>query len=124
MVIGNPAAGKKLGDLSFFWFAVSFLKKLRRKWSLLDSAEHKTVTGFFSTQGILLDTAGRYSVYPEDQLLTIVGFLNILKKNRSKAPVNGLIVIVRIVDLVNQSPEKSLQLAKTLRARLQDLTDV
>ncbi len=53
----------------------------------------------------------------------MVRLFNILKKNRSKVPVNGLIVIVSIAELVNQSPEKSLQLAKNLRARIQDLTE-
>ncbi|EYU49718.1 type VI secretion protein IcmF [Acinetobacter baumannii 1457504] len=77
---------------------------------------------FFSTEGILLDTAGRYSVYSEDHSEWL-GFLNILKKNRSKAPVNGLILIVSIAELVSQSPEHSLKLAKNLRARIQDLTE-
>lgn len=53
----------------------------------------------------------------------MVRLLNILKKNRSKAPVNGLILIVSIAELVSQSPEHSLKLAKNLRARIQDLTE-
>lgn len=77
---------------------------------------------FFSTQGVLLDTAGRYSVYAEDQSEWL-GFLNLLKKSRSKAPINGLIVMVSISELISQSPEKSIKLAKNLRARIQDLTE-
>ncbi len=60
-------------------------------------------------------TAGRYSVYAEDHFEWL-GFLNILKKNRSKAPINGLIVIVSTAELVSNSPEKSIKLAKNSRA--------
>lgn len=53
----------------------------------------------------------------------MVRFLKYFKKNRSKAPVNGLILIVSIAELISQSPENSLKLAKNLRARIQDLTE-
>ncbi|MEZ6841508.1 type VI secretion protein IcmF/TssM N-terminal domain-containing protein [Acinetobacter baumannii] len=46
----------------------------------------------------------------------MVRLLNILKKNRSRAPVNGLILIVSIAELVSQSPEHSLKLAKKIYA--------
>ncbi len=61
-------------------------------------------------------------MYAEDHAEWL-GFLNILKKSRAKAPVNGLIVIVSIAELISQSPEHSLKLAKNLRARIQDLTE-
>jgi type VI secretion system protein ImpL len=53
----------------------------------------------------------------------MVRFFKYFEKNRSKAPINGLIVIVSIAELVSNSPEKSIKLAKNLRARIQDLTE-
>jgi len=120
MVIGNPAAGK---SSAIYHSGLRFpFEETHQKMVSAGLSGTQNCDWFFSTQGILLDTAGRYSVYPEDHSEWL-GFLNILKKNRSKAPVNGLIVIVSIAELVNQSPEKSLQLAKNLRARIQDLTE-
>lgn len=120
MVIGNPAAGKS-----------SAIYNSGLKFPFEETHQNAVSSGlsgtrncdwFFSTEGVLLDTAGRYSVYQEDHSEWI-GFLNLLKKNRSKAPINGLIVTVSIAELVSQSPEKSLKLAKNLRARIQDLTE-
>lgn len=120
MVIGNPAAGKSSAIYHSrlkFPFEASHQKMLSSSLSGTRNCDW-----FFSTEGVLLDTAGRYSVYAEDHSEWL-GFLGLLKKSRSKAPINGLIVIVSIADLVSQSPEKSIKLAKNLRARIQDLTE-
>ncbi|MEZ2903498.1 type VI secretion system membrane subunit TssM [Acinetobacter terrestris] len=120
MVMGNPAAGKSSAIYHSglkFPFEASHQKMLSSSLSGTRNCDW-----FFSTEGVLLDTAGRYSVYAEDHSEWL-GFLGLLKKSRSKAPINGLIVIVSIAELVNQSPEKSIKLAKNLRARIQDLTE-
>lgn len=119
MVIGNPAAGK---SSAIYHSGLRFpFEEHHQQMMSSGLSGTRNCDWFFSTEGVLLDTAGRYSVYAEDHSEWL-GFLNILKKNRSKAPVNGLIVIVSIAELVSQSPEKSIKLAKNLRARIQDLT--
>ena len=120
MVIGNPAAGK---SSAIYNSGLKFPFEETHKNAVSSGLSGtRNCDWFFSTEGVLLDTAGRYSVYAEDHSEWI-GFLNLLKKNRSKAPINGLIVTVSIAELVSQSPEKSLKLAKNLRARIQDLTE-
>jgi len=120
MVIGNPAAGK---SSAIYHSGLRFpFEEHHQQMVSSGLSGTRNCDWFFSTEGVLLDTAGRYSVYAEDHSEWL-GFLNILKKNRSKAPVNGLIVIVSIAELVSQSPEKSIKLAKNLRARIQDLTE-
>ncbi|MEQ1446332.1 MULTISPECIES: type VI secretion system membrane subunit TssM [Acinetobacter] len=120
MVIGNPAAGK---SSAIYHSGLRFpFEEHHQQMMSSGLSGTRNCDWFFSTEGVLLDTAGRYSVYAEDHSEWL-GFLNILKKNRSKAPVNGLIVIVSIAELVSQSPEKSIKLAKNLRARIQDLTE-
>ncbi len=120
MVIGNPAAGK---SSAIYNSGLKFpFEETHQKMMSAGLSGTRNCDWFFSTEGILLDTAGRYSVYSEDHSEWL-GFLNILKKNRSKAPVNGLIVIVSIAELISHSPESSLKLAKNLRARIQDLTE-
>ena len=120
MVIGNPAAGK---SSAIYNSGLKFPFEETHKSAVSSGLSGtRNCDWFFSTEGVLLDTAGRYSVYSEDHS-EWVGFLDLLKKNRSKAPINGLIVTVSIAELVSQSPEKSLKLAKNLRARIQDLTE-
>lgn len=120
MVIGNPAAGK---SSAIYNSGLKFpFEETHQKMISAGLSGTRNCDWFFSTEGVLLDTAGRYSVYAEDHSEWL-GFLNILKKNRSRAPVNGLIVIVSIAELIGQSPENSLKLAKNLRARIQDLTE-
>lgn len=120
MVIGNPAAGK---SSAIYNSGLKFpFEENHQKMVSSGLSGTRNCDWFFSTEGVLLDTAGRYSVYSEDHSEWL-GFLNLLKKNRSKAPVNGLILIVSIAELISQSPESSIKLAKNLRARIQDLTE-
>ncbi len=117
MVIGNPAAGKSTA------IASSGLQ--------FPFADTKIVQGvggtrncdwFFTTEGILLDTAGRYSVVDEDRAEWF-GFLDLLKKYRKKAPINGIIIAVSIAELTRNRPEFAINLAKNLRQRVQELTE-
>lgn len=120
LVIGHPEAGK---SSAIYHSGLRFpFEETHQSSRTARGSGTQNCDWFFSTQGVLLDTAGRYSVYPEDHPEWL-GLLNILKKNRAQAPVNGLIVMVSVAELVNQSPEKSIQLAKNLRARIQDLTE-
>jgi type VI secretion system protein ImpL len=117
MIIGNPAAGKSTAVAS------SGLQ--------FPFAESKIVQGvggtrncdwFFTTDGILLDTAGRYSVVDEDRGEWF-GFLDLLKKYRKKAPINGIIIAVSVAELTRNRPEFAINLAKNLRQRVQELTE-
>jgi len=117
MIIGNPAAGKSTA------IASSGLQ--------FPFADTKIVQGvggtrncdwFFTTEGILLDTAGRYSVSDEDRGEWF-GFLDLLKKYRRKAPINGVVIAVSIAELTRNRPEFAINLAKNLRQRVQELTE-
>ncbi|QYF96138.1 type VI secretion system membrane subunit TssM [Massilia sp. PAMC28688] len=117
MVIGNPAAGKSTA------IASSGLQ-----FPFADSKVVQGVGGtrncdwFFTTDGILLDTAGRYSVVDEDRNEWF-GFLSLLKKYRKKAPINGIIIAVSVAELTGNRPEFAINLAKNLRMRVQELTE-
>jgi type VI secretion system protein ImpL len=117
MIIGNPAAGKSTA------IASSGLK-----FPLADGKLVQGVGGtrncdwFFTTDGILIDTAGRYSVADEDRAEWF-GFLSLLKKYRKKAPINGVIIAVSVAELTGNRPEFAIQLARNLRQRVQELTE-
>lgn len=120
MVIGNPAAGKSSAVLHS-GLKFPFMEKTN-KLSVQGVGGTRNCDWFFSTEGILLDTAGRYSVYEEDRSEWLA-FLNLLKKNRPKAPINGIIIAVSIAELTKNDPNYALDLAKNLRSRVQDLTE-
>ncbi len=77
---------------------------------------------FFSTQAILLDTAGRYMTEDEDQEEWL-GFLDILKKYRKRQPINGVIVGVSLAELAQANPEELLGHAANIRRRLDELIE-
>jgi type VI secretion system protein ImpL len=117
MIIGNPAAGKSTA------IANSGLQ--------FPFADGKIVQGvggtrncdwFFTTDGILLDTAGRYSVLDEHRSEWF-GFLDLLKKHRHRAPINGILITVSIAELRGDDPEVGIKLARSLRKRVQDLIE-
>jgi type VI secretion system protein ImpL len=117
MVIGNPAAGKSTAIASSglqFPFADSKIVQ--------GVGGTRNCDWFFTTDGILLDTAGRYSVVDEDRGEWF-GFLDLLKKYRKKAPINGIIIAVSVAELTRNRPEFAINLAKNLRQRVQELTE-
>lgn len=119
MTIGNPAAGKSTAIVN---------SGLKFPFDDGGGAIIKGIGGtrncdwFFTTEGILLDTAGRYSVHEEDREEWL-GFLGLLKKHRPRAPINGIIVTVSIGELMGNSPSFAINLAKSLRQRVQELTE-
>ena len=117
MVIGNPAAGKSTAIASSglqFPFADSKIVQ--------GVGGTRNCDWFFTTDGILLDTAGRYSVHEADRAEWF-SFLDLLKKYRARAPINGILIAVSVAELAGGSPEASIELAKSLRTRVQELTE-
>ena len=120
IVIGNPAAGKSTAVV-----------KSGLKFPFADKAGSSVVQGiggtrncdwFFTNEGILLDTAGRYSVHEEDRSEWL-GFLAQLKKQRPRAPINGILIATSLAELSQARPDAAILLAKNLRQRVQELTE-
>jgi len=117
MIIGNPAAGKSSAIArSGLTFPIPGNKALQGVGGT------RNCDWFFTTDGILLDTAGRYSVQDTDRAEWF-NFLDLLKKHRSKAPINGILIAVSVAELVAGPTSASHELAKSLRTRVQELTE-
>jgi type VI secretion system protein ImpL len=76
---------------------------------------------WFTNEAILLDTAGRYSTETDDQQEWFA-FLDLLKRNRPRKPINGLLVALSVTDLIGASDEQIGGIAKRLRARVDEVT--
>jgi type VI secretion system protein ImpL len=119
IVIGNPAAGKSTA-IAHSGLNFPFSDKAGRAVQGIGGT--RNCDWFFTTEGILLDTAGRYAVEEEDRSEWF-GFLRLLKKYRPKAPINGIVIVASIAELVTSRPDATIALAKQLRQRVQELTE-
>jgi type VI secretion system protein ImpL len=120
IVIGNPAAGKSTAVVKS---GLTFPFAEKGGSSVIQGiGGTRNCDWFFTNEGILLDTAGRYSVHDEDREEWL-GFLSLLKRHRPKAPINGVLIAASLAELPQGRPEQAIQLAKNLRQRVQELTE-
>jgi type VI secretion system protein ImpL len=73
---------------------------------------------------VLIDTAGRYTTQDSDSETdrkSWLSFLSLLKQNRAKQPINGVILAISIEDLLTESPDEIQAHANAIRKRLFEL---
>jgi type VI secretion system protein ImpL len=117
MIIGNPAAGKSSAvSNSGLQFPLAGSK------AASGAAGTRNCEWFFTTDGILLDTAGRYAV-EEGERAEWFSFLDLLRRHRRRAPINGIIIAVSVAELTGENAGKAADLARSLRTRVQELTE-
>ncbi|GAB3435570.1 type VI secretion system membrane subunit TssM [Massilia solisilvae] len=117
MIIGNPSAGKSSAIAhSGLTFPIPGSKAVQGVGGT------RNCDWFFTTDGILLDTAGRYSVLEGDRTEWF-GFLDLLRKHRRRAPINGILIAVSVAELATGPAYASMELARSLRTRVQELTE-
>jgi len=119
LIIGNPAAGKTTAVVNS-GLQFPFLEGGRS--AVQGVGGTRNCDWYFSGGGIVIDTAGRYSVNVEDRNEWLA-FLGLLKKSRRRAPINGIIVAASIAEVANGDEAFAIGLATTLRQRLQEITE-
>jgi len=116
LVIGSPGAGKSCAIRHSglqFPYEAGHMAPAPGGTTQLD--------WYFAREGIMLDTAGRYAS-DDGSRDEWRGLLDLLKKHRPRAPVNGVVVTVS-VDVLRGEPDAALQLARSLRLRMQDMVE-
>jgi type VI secretion system protein ImpL len=96
MIIGNPAAGKSTAIANS---GLQFPLANKDGKTIYGVGGTRNCDWFFTSDGIVLDTAGRYSVNENDHDEWF-GFLDLLKKHRARAPINGIIIAASIGELM------------------------
>jgi len=119
VIIGNPAAGKSTAILNS---GLQFPFEDNRSNVVQGIGGTRNCDWYFSANGIVLDTAGRYSVSVEDRMEWLT-FLSLLRKSRPRAPINGVIIAASLAELSGSKPEFAIELAKNLRQRVQEITE-
>jgi type VI secretion system protein ImpL len=122
VIIGPPGAGK-----------TTALVNSGLKFPLARGATPAAIAGvggtrycdwWFTEEAVLIDTAGRYTTQDSNSKAdkeSWLSFLDILKKNRSRQPINGVLVAISLEDVMTL-PKQELSLhADAIRMRLLEL---
>ena len=81
---------------------------------------------FFTEDAVLIDTAGRYTTQDSNQRAdqkSWLAFLDLLKKNRPRQPINGVMIAISIRDIMSKPEQEIAADANAIRARLLELHD-
>jgi type VI secretion system protein ImpL len=121
MIIGPPASGKTTllenSGLNF-----PYLDPKRGRSSVRGVGGTRNCDWWFADEAVLIDTAGRYVLPVEaDDSTEWLGFLDLLRKHRGRKPINGLVVGISISDLLQGSEEETVEHAKRIRGRIDEL---
>ncbi len=79
---------------------------------------------WFAEDAVLLDTAGRYTTQESRQEVdhgAWLAFLDLLKRHRPRRPLNGVIVVVNLAELLMRDEGERQAHAKAIRQRIQEL---
>ena len=79
---------------------------------------------WFTTEAVLIDTAGRYTTQDSDRDVdrkAWSGFLGLIKSSRPRQPLNGVLVTVSVADLLTRTAPERAKQAAAVRARVQEL---
>jgi len=118
VIVGPPGVGKSTA-----------LRNSGLKFPFLSSRGGVSVQGvggtrncewWMTTEAIILDTAGRYTTESSDREEWFA-FLDLLRKYRTRRPINGVLAAVNIADLSEAHPEEVASLAREVRARIDEL---
>jgi type VI secretion system protein ImpL len=122
LLIGPPGSGK-----------TTALVNSSLKFPLARGASPAAIAGvggtrycdwWFTDDAVLIDTAGRYTTQDSDATAdkqSWFAFLDLLKKNRPRQPINGAIVAISLEDLMTLSSADLAAHSNAIRARLLEL---
>ena len=122
VIIGAPGAGK---TTALFNSGLTFplAEKLGPR-AVRGVGGTRNCDWWFTDSAVLIDTAGRYTTHESDRIAdrqTWQAFLGLLRRSRSRRPLNGVLLAVSVGDLLELSAEELATHARTLRARLDEL---
>lgn len=124
MLIGPPGSGKTTALLNS---GLNFpLADKLGKNAIAGVGGTRNCDWWFTDDAVLLDTAGRYTTqdsYEEVDRAAWTGFLDMLKKNRKRRPINGALIAISVEDILQYSELERQNHANAIRQRIQELHD-
>ncbi len=124
IIIGPPGSGKTTALVNS---SLDFpLAEQFGKAALQGVGGTRNCDWWFTNDAVLIDTAGRYTTQDSHKVVDSSaweGFLNLLKKNRRRRPINGAIIAISLQDLLSQTEEERIMHAKIIRSRIDELME-
>jgi type VI secretion system protein ImpL len=124
VMIGPPGAGKTTAIVNS---GLNFpLADKVGKASIGGVGGTRNCDWWFTNNAVLIDTAGRYTTQDSEESEDNAGwqgFLKLLKKNRTRQPINGAILAVSLADLSLQDEATQKGHAAAIRRRLHELRE-
>ncbi len=117
MIVGPPGAGKTTALLQS---GLSFPVTDAQGGGIRGVGGTRNCDWWFTNEGILLDTAGRYTNEDDDREEWLA-FLDMLRKHRSRMPINGVLVAVDIPSLADGGEESAVAMGRRLRSRIDEV---
>lgn len=124
VIIGPPGSGK-----------TTALVNSGLRFPLSQGATPEAIAGtggtrycdwWFTEDAVLIDTAGRYTTQDSNAAgdkKSWSAFLDLLKSNRPRQPINGVIIAISLQDLLSLPQDQIAAHARALRARLVEIHD-
>ncbi|WP_295380552.1 type VI secretion system membrane subunit TssM [uncultured Pseudacidovorax sp.] len=128
MIVGSAGAGKTTAVLNSGLQFPLARKGMTgpRSLSLQSPAGTVHCDWWLTNEAVLIDTAGRYTTQdstPAADAAEWHGFLGLLRKHRTRAPINGAIVALDASDLLLLTPAERAERAGAVRERLAELRE-
>lgn len=125
VIIGPPGSGK-----------TTALAHSGLKFPLSDKTDGLAVRGvggtrncdwFFTDEAVLVDTAGRYTTQDSEEAVdrsAWQNFLQLLRRNRPRRSIEGILVAFSIADLASSDSAQRLAHARAVKRRIQEIYEV
>ncbi|MFC3032162.1 type VI secretion system membrane subunit TssM [Pseudoalteromonas fenneropenaei] len=117
MIIGPSAAGK---STLFANSGLHFPYSKSNQFHIQGFGGTRNCDWWFADQAVLIDTAGRYTTEETDNKEWLA-FLSLLRKHRSKLPINGVMVAISVADVLTSDSDQVRHHVKLIRERIEEL---
>jgi type VI secretion system protein ImpL len=118
MLIGPPGSGKTTA-LKNSGLQASYPKESKEAPG---PGVTRTCDWWLTNEGLFLDTAGRYTEEDEDRGEWLA-LLDMMKEQPRRVPLNGVLVMASLPDLLRADDKQIDLLGKNIRARLEELVE-
>jgi type VI secretion system protein ImpL len=123
MIVGPPGAGKTTALMNC---GLKFPIAAHANGPVAGSGGTRYCDWWFTEEAVFIDTAGRYTTQDSDSDVdrkSWLSFLDLLKKHRTRQPINGVLVAISIGDILGGSQAELGAHAVAIRKRLTELNN-